>query len=68
MEISISLSGISNGTTGLGNFCQSYLTSPIDTTETIAVRARICSSGAVEIDSIAAGNGEVVIFGTWRLT
>jgi len=67
MEISIALSGMSNGTTGLGNFCQSYFTSPIDTTETIAARGRVCSLGAIEIDSVVAGDGEVSIFGIWRL-
>ena len=48
--------------------CSASITTPVDSTVTIPVGQVYCSSGAIEIDSVAAGDGIVVINGAWRLT
>lgn len=48
--------------------CLANISSPVDATETVPVGQVYCSSGAVEIDSVAAGDGIVVVNGFWRLT
>jgi len=48
--------------------CNASITTPIDATITIPVFNQYCSSGAIVIDSVAAGDGIVVINGSWRLT
>ena len=51
-----------------GLLCSRNLATPVDATETVMGYETVCSSGAVEIDSVAAGDGIVVVNGTWRLT
>ena len=48
--------------------CASSITTPVDETLTIPAGEVQCSTGAIEIDSVAAGDGIVVINGFWRLT
>ena len=48
--------------------CSASITTPVDTTETIPYPRTYCSTGGIEIDSVAAGDGIVVINGAWRLT
>lgn len=52
---------------GYAAMCSSSVTTPIDTTVTITTTGVTCSTGAIEIDSVAAGNGIVIINGIWRL-
>lgn len=49
------------------NLCQHYIVTPVDSTITIDADTRYCSSGSVEIDSVAAGAGIVIVNGQWRL-
>ncbi len=48
--------------------CASTVTTPVDATVTIPGNTPYCSSGAIEIDSVAVGSGIVAINGIWRLT
>jgi len=48
--------------------CSATISTPVDSTITVPVGQVYCSSGAIEIDSVAAGDGIVVINGAWRLT
>lgn len=48
--------------------CSGTITTPVDTTITVPFNLTYCSSGAIEIDSVAAGDGIVVLYGAWRLT
>ena len=48
--------------------CDGSITSPIDATVTINHNTINCSTGAIEIDSVAVGSGIVQINGAWRLT
>jgi hypothetical protein len=48
--------------------CNAQITTPVDSTITIPYFEQYCSSGGIEVDSVAAGNGIVVINGSWRLT
>ena len=48
--------------------CSETIATPIDTTVTVDAVSRACSSGAIEIDSVAAGAGIVVVNGNWRLS
>lgn len=48
--------------------CSETISTPVDTTITVPVWQVYCSSGAIEIDSIAAGDGIVEINGAWRLS
>ena len=48
--------------------CSASITTPLDTTVSIPFYLTYCSTGAIEIDSVAAGSGIVVINGAWRLT
>ena len=48
--------------------CTAQITTPVDATETIPPAKVYCSTGAIEIDSVAAGVGIVEINGAWRLT
>lgn len=67
--IGINIWGNSNAGVGsAGYICSGNIVTPVDTTETIQSYETICSSGAIEIDSVAAGNGIVITNGTWRLT
>lgn len=51
-----------------GYICSRQITTPVDATDTIQSYETACSSGAIEIDSVAVGNGIVVTNGIWRLT
>lgn len=57
-----------NNSSVAGYICTRNITTPIDVTDTIQSYETACSSTAIEIDSIAAGNGIVVVNGTWRLS
>ena len=48
--------------------CTAQISTPVDTTVTVPVGQVYCSTGAIEIDSIAAGDGIVEINGAWRLS
>lgn len=48
--------------------CSATISTPVDTTITIPGYLTYCSTGAIEIDSVAAGDGIVDINGAWRLT
>jgi hypothetical protein len=48
--------------------CTASITTPVDSTVTIPDWIVYCSSGSIEIDSVAAGAGIVVVNGVWRLT
>jgi len=48
--------------------CDGSITTPIDATVTIALNTINCSTGAIDIDTVAVGSGIVDINGTWRLT
>lgn len=48
--------------------CMGSITTPVDETITIPGYLTYCSTGAIEIDSVAAGDGIVVINGAWRLS
>jgi len=48
--------------------CSAQISTPVDSTITVPVGQVYCSTGAIEIDSVAAGDGIVVINGAWRLT
>lgn len=48
--------------------CMGSITTPVDSTITIPFYLTYCSTGAIEIDSVAAGDGIVVINGAWRLS
>ena len=48
--------------------CDGSITTPIDATVTINLNTINCSTGAIVIDSVAAGSGIVQINGAWRLT
>lgn len=48
--------------------CDGSIATPIDATVTINHNTINCSTGAIVIDSVAAGDGIVVINGAWRLT
>lgn len=48
--------------------CDGSIATPIDATVTINLNTINCSTGAIEIDSVAAGSGIVQINGAWRLT
>jgi hypothetical protein len=48
--------------------CTASITTPVDTTVSIPSYLTYCSTGAIVIDSVAAGDGIVVINGAWRLT
>ncbi len=48
--------------------CMGSITTPVDTTQTVPFYLTHCSTGAIEIDSVAAGAGIVVINGAWRLS
>jgi hypothetical protein len=50
------------------NVCTGSITTPIDATVTINLNTINCSTGAIVIDSVAAGSGIVQINGAWRLT
>lgn len=57
-----------SNTGSAGYICSRSIATPVDITETIQSYETVCSSGAIEIDSVAAGNGIVVTNGVWRLT
>lgn len=48
--------------------CDGSITTPVDATVTIPLNTINCSTGAIEIDTVAAGSGIVEINGAWRLT
>lgn len=48
--------------------CAAQITTPVDTTVTIPTGEVYCSTGAIVVDSVAAGAGIVEINGAWRLT
>lgn len=48
--------------------CALTISTPVDATITVPVDTPYCSSGAIEVDSVAVGSGIVVINGVWRLT
>lgn len=48
--------------------CAGSVGTPVDTTLTIPTGEAYCDSGAIEIDSVAAGSGIVEINGAWRLS
>ena len=49
--------------------CSAQIITPVDDpTLTIPFYLTYCSTGAIVIDSVAAGDGIVVINGAWRLT
>jgi len=48
--------------------CSGSVGTPVDSTVTIPAGEAWCDSGAIEIDSVGAGDGIVVINGAWRLT
>ena len=48
--------------------CSATISTPVDATETVPFYLTYCSTGAIEIDSVAAGDGIVAINGAWRLT
>lgn len=48
--------------------CAASITTPVDSTVTVPAHLTYCSSGAIEIDSVALGDGIVVVNGAWRLT
>lgn len=48
--------------------CAANITTPIDSTVTVPGGEAHCSTGAIVIDSVAAGVGIVEINGAWRLT
>ncbi len=61
--------GNSGGITPLEyRFCQGSIGTPVDSTQTVAADTVTCSSGAIEIDSVAAGTGIVEVYGVWRLS
>jgi len=68
--IALMLGNNSGGGAGNLNFasCAASITTPVDSTITVPFWLTYCSTGAIEIDSVAAGTGIVVINGAWRLT
>jgi hypothetical protein len=49
--------------------CSAQITTPVDDpTLTVPFYLTYCSTGAIVIDSVAAGSGIVQINGAWRLT
>lgn len=53
---------------GRGGRCTDTITTPVDSTVTVGLVGTTCSTGAIEVDSVAAGNGIVVVNGIWRLS
>lgn len=51
-----------------GYVCSRNIATPVDTTDTIQSYETVCSSGAIEIDSVVAGAGVMLVNGTWRLS